>query len=498
MGRSGVRIAIASDFDPRGFIAAEGRSDKFRERQLANSNTVGGAWVKAGQGIQVVGQRIGDVSRTAVHTGDAMTRGLTLPIIGIGGAAVATAVSFESAFAGVEKTVDGTAEQMAGLEQGIRDMAKELPTSREEIAGVAEAAGQLGIQTENVLSFTRTMVDLGEATNLGATEGATALARFANVTGMSQDKFDQLGSSIVALGNNMATTESEIVDMSLRIAGAGVQVGMTEHQTLALATALSSVGIEAAAGGTAISKTMIGIEAAVQKGGEEVELFAQTAGMGADEFVEAWQTDPAKALNSVVVGLGNMEAQGGSTLKQLELLGITEVRQRDALLRAAGAGDLLAKALRISGDAWEEGGALADEAAKRYETTEAQLRILKNQVTDVALTFGEALIPAVREAVDAAKPMIETAAELAQKFADLDPEQQKNILKWVAIAAVAGPALSALGRIGLGVEALTKLVGTSVVGVGKMIDGLGRLRQSSVGKSVIAGLDTVRLKAWQA
>lgn len=119
--------------------------------------------------------------------------------VGLGGA-VKVAASFESAFAGVRKTVDASEAEFQALKQGIRDMTKVLPASAEEIAGVAEAAGQLGIKKKNILEFTRTMIDLGEATNLTAEEAATSFARFANITKMPQDAFDKLGSVVVDLG----------------------------------------------------------------------------------------------------------------------------------------------------------------------------------------------------------------------------------------------------------------------------------------------------------
>src|SRR4051812_21166428 len=77
------------------------------------------------------------------------------------GMSVKTASDWESAFAGVRKTVSASEAEFADLESGIRNMSKELPASATEIAGVAEAAGQLGIETPNILDFTRTMIDLG-------------------------------------------------------------------------------------------------------------------------------------------------------------------------------------------------------------------------------------------------------------------------------------------------------------------------------------------------
>lgn len=473
--KAGVRIAIGSDFDPKGFLAAEERTARLRELQLAESGTMAGAWVQAGHGMMTFGSQVETVGRNMATLGGSLTRNVTLPIVGIGGAAIAASVEFESAFAGVTKTVDGTAAELDGIKQGIRDMAMELPASREEISNVAAAAGQLGIETPRILDFTRVMIDLGVSTSLSAEEGATALARFANITQMSQDNFSNLGSSIVALGNNMATTETEIADFALRIAGAGMQVGLTEPQILAIGAALSSVGIDAEAGGTAISKTMIGIESAVQSGGDQLDLWAQTAGMSAEQFAAAWESDPATALNSVVQGLANMEAQGGSTLQQLELLGITEVRQRDALLRAAGAGDLLTQALQISGQAWEENSALAEEAGKRYGATESQWKILLNRLGDVGVEIGDVLVPALMDAVEAAEPMLETVRELAQQFSELDPQQQQQIMKWVALAAVMGPVLSGLGQMAITTSSVINVAGQAHAQIGKMAAQIGGL-----------------------
>lgn len=412
------------------------------------SRSFDAAWKKA----DTFSKKLSLVSSRMTTMGSSMMRSVTLPLVALGTVGARESIKFESAFAGVRKTVDATEAELAGLRTGIREMAKELPSSREEIAGVAESAGQLGIQTRNILGFTRVMIDLGEATNLTADEAATSFARFANIVRMPQSEFDRLGSSVVALGNNMATTEAEIVEMAMRIAGAGDQVGLTEPQIMALAAALSSVGIEAEAGGTAISKTMIGIEAAVQKGGKQLELWAETAGMGAREFAAAWQKDPADALNSVIIGLAKMEQQGGSTLGQLEELGITEVRQRDALLRAAGAGDLLSEALGISGKAWQENSALSKEAAQRYKTTASQLEILKNRATDVAMGLGDALAPSLTKAVD-------WAGELTEAFDGLSASTKGYIVQAGMVAAAAGPVMWTLGKLGGGLAVAIPLVG---------------------------------------
>src|SRR5690606_2049201 len=205
------------------------------------------------------------LGRSMTSVGAEMTKAVSLPMAALGGTALKTSIDFESAFAGVRKTVDATEEEFAELREGILEMSKRIPAAQTTIAGVAEAAGQLGIQVPNILAFTEVMTNLGVATNMTAQDAATALARFANIVQMPQTQFDRLGSTIVELGNNLATTEAEIVEMSLRIAGAGAQVGLAEAEIMGLAGALSSVGIRAEAGGTAISKVMIALASEVAK-----------------------------------------------------------------------------------------------------------------------------------------------------------------------------------------------------------------------------------------
>ena len=393
------------------------------------------------------------------RVGKKLSRNISLPIAAAGLVVTKLAADFESSFAGVRKTVDATEAQFEKLSQGFRDMAKEIPVNVNELNRVGEAAGQLGIRTENILDFTRTMADLGVATNLSAEQAATSLARLANITGLPQDQFDRLGSTIVALGNNFATTEAEIVEMGLRIAGAGEQIGLAEGQILAISTALSSVGISAEAGGTAISKVMINMASAVSSGGESLQQFASVAGMSGQDFARAFRDDAAAAINSFVVGLGDMQDSGGDVLGTLAAMGIEEVRMRDALLRAASAGDLLSEALDLQGSAWTENTALAEEARKRYETFSSQLTLFWNRLKDIGITLGTSLLPVLRDALDAAQPLVDVIEKAANAFAELPKSVRLSAVGLAGFAAAAGPASMSVSALATGVRALSDAFG---------------------------------------
>lgn len=419
--------------------------------------------------LKKMAKELKSAGKEITATGKTLTKSLTLPILAVGAGALSASIDFESAFAGVRKTVNATEEQFAMLEQGIREMSEQMPMAASDIARIAESAGQLGIKTESILTFTKTMADLGVATNLTGEEAASTFAQFANITQMPQENFDKLGSTVVALGNNLATTERDIADMALRLAGAGKQVKLSEAQILAFAGALSSVGIEAQAGGSAFSKVMVQMQLAAETGSEDLSRFAKVAGMSAEEFKEAYQEDAAGALIGFIKGLSESEKQGMSAIKVLDDMGITEVRMRDALLRAAGASDIFTGALELGSEAWEENTALTKEAEQRYGTTQSQLEILKNKAADVGITLGNALVPALVGVLDAVKPLLEQISKMAEGFANADEKTQKTILTIAGIAAGIGPALVIIGKLTTG---LSEVVGHFASAI-KIISGGG-------------------------
>lgn len=445
---------------------------KMYELDRIKLTNIGKQMQDVGEKMKTAGEKISDV-------GGSLTKKLTLPLAGAGTLMVKSAIDFESAFAGVKKTVDATDEQFAALEKGIRDMSKQLPSSASDIAAVAEAAGQLGIETDNILSFSKTMIDLGESTNLGSEEAATQLARFANITRMSQKDFDKLGSSIVDLGNNFATTEAEIVALGLRLAGTGSLVGLTETDIMGLSTAMSSVGISAEAGGSAMSKVMQKINSAVADGAAASADFAEVAGMSAEDFVKAWENKPIDALTEFVRGLGNVKDEGGNVTGVLAELGIKGLRETDVLQRLAGNADLLSDAVKTSGNAWEENTALTNEANQRYATLESKLQMAKNTLNDVAVTIGEKLMPFVEKA-------IVKVQEFAEWFSTLDDKTIETGIKIAAFVAAAGPLLLVIGKV-------VSAGGTLVGGIGKLITHATALsaKLAATGSSLSAIVGTI-------
>lgn len=415
------------------------------QAEIANTEAelkkLGGTWGAVGAQFEAIGSKLNGISSAMSEVGETLTKKVTVPLAGLGAASVKSFADWESAFAGVMKTVDETATTTyADLAEGIKKMSTETAASKEEIAGVAEAAGQLGVGADDILKFTETMVMMGDSTNLSAEEAATALARISNITGEPLENIDRMGASIVALGNSFATNESSIVEMSNRLASAGTIAGLSTTDVLALSAAMSSVGIEAEAGGTAMTQTLTSISQAVSAGGDDLNRLAQVAGKSAQDFAKEWKSSPVTALQEFISGLSDMNAAGEDTYTLLDELGMSGVRQSNMLQSLALASDQLTSAIDVSNQAYKENTALTEEAEKRYQTFNSQLSQTKEMATNVGIQFGEIMMPYVQK-------LLEKIQGLVEWFGKLDTGTKEIIVKMAAIAAATGPIITAASKI---------------------------------------------------
>jgi len=364
---------------------------------------------------------------------------ITLPILGIGAASVAAGTQIQTAFGGVRKTVNATEEQLQGLKQQFEDFITQdnAPFDLTELLGTAEVAGQLGINFDNIFDFTKVVENLKLASNLGE-DAASSLARIANITNLPQTQFSNLASTIVALGNTTATTEREIVGMTMRLAGAGSQVGLTVPQIAALSASLSSVGIEAEAGGTAFSQLFLNLSKQVATGGKELEAFASTAQMSIQDFSSLFREDAAGAVKALLRGLNELE--GDKAILALEAMGIEGARLTDALLRSSQSVDLMENAMRTAEQAFVDNTALTQEAEVRYESFSsaiknayAQLKILGEQIFQV-------VEPALRKIINIIKKGINF-------FSEMSTEAKALTIALGLVAASIPPLLSGFGGL---------------------------------------------------
>jgi TP901 family phage tail tape measure protein len=421
--------------------------------------------------------------------GATLSAALTVPIAAIGLVSTKAAIQFESSFAGIRKTMDLTEAEFQRLSDANRELSRQIPVSANELNKIGELAGQLGIRgVDNVLKFEDTIAKLAVTTDLTSEQGALAFAQIANVMQLPQNEIDRLGAVVVGLGNNFATVESQIVEFTKRIAGAGALANLTVGSVAGIGTAFASLGIEAEAGGTAVQKVIVGMLTAVQTGGKELEIFASTLGVTAAEFAAAFQADAGETFVDFVEALGT---QGNAAIVTLEALGLTDQRLTRSFLAAAGAGDLLRNAMAKGNLEFEKNTALQDEAAKRFATSESRLTILRNRIEFTAVTIGNALVPIMMRLLDVMGPVLALVDALAVAFGSLPMPVQLFAVTVASLLAVLGPALLLLGSLATVAPAFTAGYTMMTGAVGRLVTAL-TLQRTVTLAGVIPSLTAMR------
>ena len=405
-----------------------------------------------GKGIKEVGENIDTITKPIQYASTALAAG--------GVASAKFAIDFEDSFAGVKKTVDATPEQLAKIKQGIIDLSTTgidgrgaIPQTATELNELAAAGGQLGISQENIIDFTEVMAQMGSATNLVGEEGAATLARFMNVMGTSQGEIRNIGSAIVDLGNHSATTESEIAEMALRMGKYGSSVRMSAADVLGYSAALSSLGIEAQMGGSAIGRTWLSIETAVASGGEGLTKFAKYSGKSAEEFKEQWNTDSSGAFNGLLKGLQSAE----NLTVALDDLGINNTQDIQAMMALVNGYDLVTESVNRSNTAYQENTALQEEFNAKNETTASQMKIAKQNIIEAARSIGETMLPSIKDAST-------TVADFAKGLSQMDDEQKRAVVN-------TGATVIAIG-------AISKVSAGAIKGVGGIVEAVGNIKKA--------------------
>ena len=418
----------------------------------------------------------------------------------IGRSMVDASSDIDSAYRNMRKTVEGSEEDFEALRRHAIEFSTTHVTSADQILEIEAIGGELGIATENLTAFAEAISNLEVSSNLDIEGAADALGHLANIMHIAPEDYDGFSDALVRLGNNGASTESEIANIAERIGSMGSIVGMSASDVLAWASSIASTGQNAEAAGTAISKTLSFFETAVAaaggtidtsfksindavtSGGDELTVFANLAGrsaeefadaweadpkaafeelsgyvkgaknslqgiadvahMSADDFAKAWESDPTGAMKAFIEGLNDIEGAGGSADSVLQNLGITSVRQKQAiegLMQTVGGLD---DNLKMSSDAWNgitdkwgKAGDAANEAAKKAEGFSGQLEIMKNMGKNALAELGEGAVPWIQR-------LSGTFESLSKWFSGLNKGTKEAIVGFGGLAAAAGPALT--------------------------------------------------------
>jgi TP901 family phage tail tape measure protein len=442
------------------------------------------------------GQFAGGVGRLADRTALLAGAGIA--------AVVTTAASFEQAEASIRKTVGGTEEEVDDLIATVKNMSRTVPLSFEELAAIAAEGGALGITTAGLDEFTDVVARLGVSTDLTTEQAASALGQLSNVLGLSEEDLQQFGDALVALGNDGASTESQILDMTARFGAAGKMAGLSDEEILALSSTVASMGIEAEAGGGALSRLFNNMTLDIGTASDEAQAMAGAMDMSLGELKTAWDQD-AGAVFEDLLGYIN-ELDQFEAAQFLQDLGITNTRDINAIMLLAEGVDEYGRQLGVAEGATNE---LNKESDAFFNTTAGKWKTTVNNARLAADTIGQEVLPVVNELMDEFVTFLsdpatqqgikEFATDLAggiRGFVDqMKGTDFSGIIGGLKLTAeIAKGAFDAFRSLPQPIQqlAIAALVANKVTGgaIGQIAAGLGNLVLGSL-KTITAGHVTV-------
>ncbi|RMX18854.1 phage tail tape measure protein [Vandammella animalimorsus] len=405
---------------------------------------------------------------------------------GAGLAAMAKrAVDFESAMADVAKVVDGTEQQINALASRIKEMTREIPLAAQELAQIAAAGGQLGVPLQKLDQFVLLAAQMATAFNLSADQAGQAVAKLSNIFNLPLEQVRELGDAINTLGNTMAAKEGDIVEVLTRIGGTAKQFGLSAQQAAALGAAMLSLGVSAEVAGTGINAILSKLQTAgVQS--KDFQAALQEMGISAQQLAADIQAHPQRALNEFLRTLSKLEG----TQKAEILSRLFGTEYQDDVARLLAGLDGYGAALERVGNASQTAGAMQKEFAARTQTTEAQLKQLKNSIDEVAINLGSVLLPLLRKVASGVSSAAQAVAELVERF----PELTKVATVLVTLAANA--AALRLAWLALGVAGAKAFAGVAAQ-VGALNVGMQQLAaQSSIAAAAIKSAGLLAASGW--
>lgn len=383
---------------------------------------------KLNEGLATAESRLKSAGKRMESVGRSMTKALTAPVALAGGAGVAAFAEFEQQLIELQKVTSQT--QMEELRDPIQELSNRLPQTASELAGLAADAGRFGVSgTENILAFTESVSKMATATNLSTDEAGQAFAKLATLTDTPIPKVENLGSSINALSNQMATSSQEIVDSMLRSSGALTQLGASNTEVVALNATMNEVSESSRRAGTRLRRL-----AQEMLNPKKAEDLAAALGMSVTEFQEMRNNSPVRLIRMMAQAMNEGGAQANALRKNLS------TTSRQALSGLSQNLEGLNQGLETSGTQFQENTSLQREFDAAMGSLVNQARLLWGQIKNVGIQIGSFLVPMVRRAVAGVQNLI-------SEFQGLSTATQESIVKWSLVAAAIGPALAVFGRL---------------------------------------------------
>lgn len=395
------------------------------------------------------GDKMNALGSSLTSSGKSLTTAVTLPVVGLGTAAVKTAADFDSAMAEVQAISGSTGSEFDSLRDKAKEMGAETKFSASESAEAMKYMAMAGWKTEDMLSGIEGIMNLAAASgeNLGSVSDIVtdALTAF----GLQAKDSAHFSDVLAAASNNANTNVSMLGESFKYVAPVAGSLGFSVEDTSTALGLMANSGIKASAAGTALRTILTNMV----KPTDQMQAAMDTLGFSMTD-----SEGNMKSLNQIMVDLrsgfdGLSESEKASVAASLAgkegmsgLLAIVNTGEEDfnKLTNAINSAD----------------GTAQEMSDTMLNNLGGQLTILKSTLEGIAISFGDILMPAIQK-------ITEKLQDFANWLNNLDEDQKKTIVTIATVVAAIGPVLLILGNLFKTVSKISGVIQTlpNVLGI---------------------------------
>lgn len=419
------------DLDISGFLA--GLRSAQSEADSATKNIA----TKIGSNLQSAGKSITSAGKT-------LTTHVTVPIVGLGTAAVKTTSDFESAMSKVSAISGATGSDLDALNQKAQEMGAKTKFSATESAEAFTYMAMAGWKTEDMLQGIDGIMALAAADGLDLATTSDIVTDALTAFGLSADDSGHFADVLAAAASNANTNVSLLGESFKYAAPVAGALGYSAEDTAIALGLMANAGIKGSQGGTALRSSLSRLIKPTDDAAALMEQYGLSM-TNADGSMKSLG-EVMEMLRTKMGGLSEAEqAQAAATLFGQEAM--------SGMLAVINASD--SDYEKLTSAIYGADGAAQQMADTMLDNLSGQLTLLKSALEGLAIQFGEILMPYIKQ-------FVQWLQNLVQKLQEMTPEQKEQIVKWAAFAATIGPVLLAVGKL--------------VTGIGNVISVFGKLK----------------------
>lgn len=421
-----------------------------------------------GQSMQQVGDKMKSVGQSMSTIGSSLTRTVTAPIIAATAAAVKTTADFDTSMSKVKAVSGATAAEFDQLRNKAREMGASTKFSATEAADAFNYMAMAGWKTSDMMSGIEGIMNLAAASGEDLATTSDIVTDSLTAFGESADQSGRLADIMAAASSNANTNVSMMGETFKKVASVAGALGYTMEDTALVTGLMANAGIKAESAGTAMRRGFTNLIKPTKQVAEAMKKYD----------ISITNSDGTmKDMRTVVTELRS------------KFSGLSEAEQASAAAAIFGSNAYAAWLAVINGSEEDftklanaidnSAGTAKSMAETMQDNLAGQLTILKSQLQELAISFGDILVPHIRKAVEWVQKQVDA-------FNKLDEHTKEQIVKFGLMAAAIGPVVLAMGK-------LVTAVGSIVKFGGKAVSAFGSLTKSLSSMSPAAGSATTAI-----